>query len=240
MTEGKSLSGRIALVTGASRGIGAATAQALGEAGAHVVLTARDVKSLEAVEDAIHKAGGTATIAPLDLMEPDGVPRLAAAIAQRWDKLDILVLNAAFLPSLTPVSQIEPKQFGQAMTVNVLATQALIAAFDPLLKRSGQGRVIGLTSSVGAAPRAYWAAYAATKAAFEVLLECYASEVEKLGETRVAIVDPGATRTTMRARAYPGEDPASVKPPGTVAARILALVTEDFPTRHRERVSENG
>jgi NAD(P)-dependent dehydrogenase (short-subunit alcohol dehydrogenase family) len=240
MTEGKPLSGRVALVTGASRGIGAATAQALGEAGAHVVLTARDVKSLEAVEDAIHQAGGTATIAPLDLMEPDGVPRLAAAIAQRWEKLDILVLNAAFLPSLTPVSQIEPKQFGQAMTVNVLATQALIAAFDPLLKRSGQGRVIGLTSSVGAAPRAYWGAYAATKAAFEVLLECYASEVEKLGDTRVAIVDPGATRTTMRARAYPGEDPASVKPPETVAARILALVTEDFPTRHRERVSENG
>ncbi len=240
MTDGKPLSGRIALVTGASRGIGAATAQALGEAGAHVVLTARDVKSLEAVEDAIHQAGGTATIAPLDLMEPDGVPRLAAAIAQRWDKLDILVLNAAFLPSLTPVSQIEPKQFGQAMTVNVLATQALIAAFDPLLKRSGQGRVIGLTSSVGTAPRAYWGAYAATKAAFEVLLECYASEVEKLGDTRVAIVDPGATRTTMRARAYPGEDPASVKPPETVAARILALVTEDFPTRHRERVSENG
>jgi NAD(P)-dependent dehydrogenase (short-subunit alcohol dehydrogenase family) len=240
MTEGKPLSGRVALVTGASRGIGAATAQALGEAGAQVELTARDVKSLEAVEDAIHQAGGTATIAPLDLMEPDGVPRLAAAIAQRWEKLDILVLNAAFLPSLTPVSQIEPKQFGQAMTVNVLATQALIAAFDPLLKRSGQGRVIGLTSSVGAAPRAYWGAYAATKAAFEVLLECYASEVEKLGDTRVAIVDPGATRTTMRARAYPGEDPASVKPPETVAARILALVTEDFPTRHRERVSENG
>jgi NAD(P)-dependent dehydrogenase (short-subunit alcohol dehydrogenase family) len=240
MSEGKPLSGRVALVTGASRGIGAATAQALGEAGAHVVLTARDVKSLEAVEDAIHEAGGTATIAPLDLMEPDGVPRLAAAIAQRWDKLDILVLNAAFLPSLTPVSQIEPKQFGQAMTVNVLATQALIAAFDPLLKRAGHARVIGLTSSVGAAPRAYWGAYAATKAAFEVLLDCYASEIEKLGETRVAIIDPGATRTTMRARAYPGEDPASVKPPEAVAARIVALVEEDFPTRHRERISESN
>jgi NAD(P)-dependent dehydrogenase (short-subunit alcohol dehydrogenase family) len=240
MSEGKPLSGRVALVTGASRGIGAATAQALGEAGAHVVLTARDVKSLEAVEDAIHQAGGTATIAPLDLMEPDGVPRLAAAIAQRWDKLDILVLNAAFLPSLTPVSQIEPKQFGQAMTVNVLATQALIAAFDPLLKRAGHARVIGLTSSVGAAPRAYWGAYAATKAAFEVLLDCYASEIEKLGDTRVAIIDPGATRTTMRARAYPGEDPASVKPPEAVAARIVALVEEDFPTRHRERISESN
>jgi NAD(P)-dependent dehydrogenase (short-subunit alcohol dehydrogenase family) len=240
MSDDKPLSGRIALVTGASRGIGAAIAQALGEAGAHVVLTARDVKMLEGIEDSIHHAGGTATIAPIDLTEPDGVPRLAAAIAQRWEKLDILVLNAAFLPSLTPVTQIEPKQFGQAMTVNVLAAQALIAACDPLLKRAGHARVIGLTSSVGSVPRAYWGAYAATKAAFEVLLDCYAAEVEKLGDTRVAIVDPGATRTTMRARAYPGEDPASVKPPEVVAARIAALVTEDFPTRHRERISEGG
>jgi NAD(P)-dependent dehydrogenase (short-subunit alcohol dehydrogenase family) len=240
MTEGKPLSGRVALVTGASRGIGAATARALAEAGAHVVLTGRDVKSLEGVEDAIHQAGGTATIAPLDLTEADGAPRLAAAVAQRWDQLDILVLNAAFLPSLTPVTQIEPKQLGQAMTVNVLANQALLAAFDPLLKRAGHARVIGVTSSVGTAPRAYWAAYAATKAAFEVLLECYAAEVEKLRDTRVAIVDPGATRTAMRARAYPGEDPASVKPPEAVAARIAALAAEDFPTRHRERIGSIG
>ena len=240
MTDGMLLSGRIALVTGASKGIGAATARALAEAGAHVVLTGRDVKALEGVEDAIHQAGGNATIAPLDLTEPDGVPRLAAAIAQRWDKLDILVLNAAFLPSLTPVSQIEPKQFGQAMTINVLASQALLAAFDPLLKRAGHARVIGLTSSVGTAPRAYWGAYGATKAAFEVLLDCYAAEIERLGDTRVAIIDPGATRTTMRARAYPGEDPASVKPPEDVAAGIVALLGEDFPTRHRERINRIG
>lgn len=240
MSEIKPLSGRVALVTGASRGIGAATARALAEAGAHVVLTARDVKSLEAVEESIHDAGGSATIAPLDLTEADGVPRLAAAVAQRWDKLDILVINAAYLPSLTPVTQIEPRQFGEAMTVNVLATQALLAAFDPLLKRAGHARVIGLTSSVGTAPRAYWGAYAATKAALEVILDCYAAEIEKLGDTRVAIVDPGATRTAMRARAYPGEDPAAVKPPEQVAARIVALVSEDFPTRHRERIAEIG
>jgi NAD(P)-dependent dehydrogenase (short-subunit alcohol dehydrogenase family) len=236
MNSEKPLAGRIALVTGASRGIGAATARALAAAGAHVVVTARDVKSLEAVEDAISADGGTATIAPLDLQEPDGVSRLAAAIAQRWDKLDILVINAAFLPSLTPITQVEPKQFGQALTVNVLATQALLAAFDPLLKRAGHARVFGITSSVGTAPRAYWGAYGASKAAFEVLLDCYAAEIEKLGDTRVAIVDPGATRTAMRARAYPGEDPASVKAPETVAARIVALVQEDFSTRHRERV----
>lgn len=234
------LSGRVALVTGASKGIGSATARALAGAGAHVILTARDVKGLEAVEDAIHAAGGTSTIAPLDLTESDGVPRLAAALAQRWDKLDVLVINGAYLPTLTPVSQIDPKQFGQALTTNVLATQALLAAFDPLLKRAGHARVIGLTSSVGTAPRAYWGAYGASKAAFEVLLDCYASEVEKLGDTRVAIVDPGATRTAMRAKAYPGEDPASVKAPEAVAQRILQLLQEDFPTRHRERISANG
>lgn len=235
MSENKPLNGRIALVTGASKGIGAATAVALADAGAHVVLTARDVKLLEQVEDTIHERGGSATIAPMDLSESDGIPRLAAALAQRWDKLDIMVINAAYLPVLTPVTQIDPKQFSQALTVNVLATQALIAAFDPLLKRADHARVIGLTSSVGATPRAYWSAYGATKAAFDNLLETYASEVEKLGDIRVAILDPGATRTQMRARAYPGEDPATVKPPEDVAARIVALVQEDFPTAHRER-----
>lgn len=235
MSDTASLQSRIALVTGASRGIGAATAIALARDGAHVVLTGRDVKGLEAVEDAIHDAGGSSTIAPLDLSEPDGIPRLAAAVAQRWDKLDILVINAAYLPTLTPVTQADPKQLGQALTVNVLATQALLAAFDPLLKRAGHARVIGLTSSVGTAPRAFWSAYAASKAAFETLLDCYALEVEKLGDTRVAIVDPGATRTAMRAKAYPGEDPASVKPPEDVAALVVGLLQKDFPTRTRER-----
>ncbi len=235
MTDIQPFEGRVALVTGASRGIGAATAVALAGAGAHVVLTARDVKALELVEDSIHAIGGSSTIAPLDLAEPDGIARLASAIAQRWDRLDILVINAAYLPSLTPVTQIDQKHLGQALTVNVLATQALLAAFDPLLKRAGRARVLGLTSSVGTTPRAFWAAYAASKAAFETLLDCYALEIEKLGDTRVAIVDPGATRTTMRARAYPGEDPASVKPPEEVAQKIVALLQEDFPTRHRER-----
>ncbi len=235
MTDSKPFEGRIALVTGASRGIGAATAVALAEAGAHVVLTARDVKSLESIEDSIHAAGGNSTIAPLDLAEPDGIARLASAIAQRWDRLDILVINAAYLPNLTPVTQIDQKQLGQALTVNVLATQALLAALDPLLKRAEHGRVIGLTSSVGTEPRAFWSAYAASKAAFEMLLDCYALEIEKLGDTRVAIVDPGATRTQMRARAYPGEDPAIVKPPEEVAGRIVALLQQDFATRHRDR-----
>jgi len=236
MTNAGPLAGRIALVTGASRGIGAATAQALAAAGAHVVLTARTVRDLEAVEDAIHEAGGTATIAPMDLTESDSIARLATAVAERWQRLDILIINAAMLPPLTPVAQIEPKSFNQALTLNVLATQALIAAFDPLLKRSDAGRIIGLTSSVGAELRAYWGAYGASKAAFEALLICHGQEIGRISDTRVAIVDPGATRTQMRARAYPGEDPLSVKSPGTVAERIVEMLAEDCPNLHRERV----
>jgi len=236
MTETeKPLSGRTALVTGASRGIGAATAKALAEAGAHVILVARKVKALEAVEDEIHALGGTSTIAPLDLTEPDAVTRLANAIGGRWNALDILVISAAYLPELTPIAQAEPKQFNQALLTNVVATQALLAGFDPLLRNASGARVIGLTSSVGAAPRAYWGAYGATKAAFDNLLATYAAERERAGDVRVAIIDPGATRTEMRARAYPGEDPATVKPPEVVASRIVALLAEGFEGLHRER-----
>ncbi|MCR9179740.1 MAG: SDR family NAD(P)-dependent oxidoreductase [Erythrobacteraceae bacterium] len=237
MTETeKPLSGRTALVTGASRGIGAATAKALAAAGAHVILVARKVKVLEEVEDAIHAIGGTSTIAPLDLTEPDSITRLAGAIAGRWNSLDYLILSAAYLPELTPLAQIEPKQFNQALLTNVVATQALIAGFDPLLRQAKGARVVGLTSSVGAAPRAYWGAYASTKAAFDNLLETYAAERKRAGEVGVAIIDPGATRTEMRARAYPGEDPETVKPPEVVADRIVALLTEGFDSLHRERI----
>lgn len=232
----KPLDGKLALVTGASKGIGAATAIALADAGAHVVLTGRDVRALEAIEDRIHETGGGSTIAPVDLGESNGIARLASAIASRWDKLDYLVISAAYLPTLTPVTQIDGKQFGQAVTTNLLATQALLANFDPLLKRADAGRVIGLTSSVGETPRAYWSAYGATKAAFDNLLEAYAQEVEKIGNIRVALVDPGATRTAMRAKAYPGEDPQTVKAPDEVASRLVELLVNDFPTRYRERV----
>lgn len=239
MAEEKPLDGRLALVAGSSKGIGAATAIALAGAGAHVILTGRDVKALETVEETIHEAGGSSTIAPLDLGEPDAIARLVGAVAGRWDALDYLVLSAAYLPSLTPVTQIDAKQFGQAITTNLMAPQALLAAFDPMLKRAAAARVIGLTSSVGSQPRAYWAAYASTKAAFENLLDCYAEEVERISQVRVAIVDPGATRTEMRAKAYPGEDPATVKSPEVVASRIVDMLLEDFPTRHRERMVKN-
>ncbi len=236
MSEGV-LAGQVALVTGASQGIGAATAKALGAAGAHVILTARSDRKLEEVEQAIHQSGGSATIAPLDLSEHDGIARLATAISNRWDRLDIMVISAAILPQLTPVTQIDQSAFTKALTVNVLATQALIGAFDPLMRRSENARIVGLTSSVGAAPRAYWGAYGASKAAFDTLLACHAQEVEKISNTRVAIVDPGATRTAMRAKAYPGEDPQTVKQPEAVADRILGLLQEPFPTGHRERIA---
>lgn len=232
--------GQIALVTGASRGIGAATAEALAAAGAHVVLTGRDTRALEAVEERIYAAEGSATIAPVDLAEPDGIARLATAVAQRWERLDIMVISAAVLPQLTSVADIDPRAFGQAMTTNVLATQALIASFDKLLRQADNGRVIGLTSGVARNPKAYWGGYAASKAAFEVLLDCYAQETRNVSKLRVAIVNPSATRTAMRARAYPGEDPASVKPPEDVARRLVALLGEPFESGHRETVNQAG
>jgi NAD(P)-dependent dehydrogenase (short-subunit alcohol dehydrogenase family) len=231
-----SLSGKLALVTGASRGIGAATATALAAAGAHVVLTARTSGGLEAVEDAIHAAGGSATIAPLDLTDGESIGRLAQAIGGRWDALDILVLNAATLGSLAAVPAIDAREFARVMTLNVTAQQALLAAFDPLLRRSADARVVALTSAVGAAPRAYWGAYGASKAALEVIVAAYGQEVARISKIRTHIVDPGATRTAMRAKAYPGEDPTTLKGPEVVADAIVGLVTSDAPDGERVRV----
>jgi NAD(P)-dependent dehydrogenase (short-subunit alcohol dehydrogenase family) len=236
MTDSRPLSGRLALVTGASRGIGAATAEALAAAGAHVILVARATSALEEVEDRIHQAGGTATIAPLDLTDGESIGKLAVAIGERWDKLDILVLNAAMLGSLTPVQDIDPKEYSRLLSINLLANQALIAAFDPLLKRADRADVIALTSSVGREPRAFWGAYGSSKAALETLLEAYADETEYTGKLKVHIVDPGATRTRMRANAFPGEEPESVKPPEVVARAIAERITADAPTGERLRV----
>ena len=228
-----SLAGRTALVTGASRGIGAATAEALGAAGAHVIITARTADELEGVEERIHAAGGTATIAPMDLTASDGISRLATAVAERWGALDLLVLNAAMLGTLTPVPQIDAKEFSKVLTLNLLANQAMIAAFDPLLRRSEAARLLAITSSVGTRPRAFWGAYAATKAALETLVLSYADEVQKISNIRVALVDPGATATVMRTRAFPGEDPTTIKQPSDVAAAIMKLLEKDFETGHR-------
>jgi NAD(P)-dependent dehydrogenase (short-subunit alcohol dehydrogenase family) len=226
-------SGKIALVTGASRGIGAATAHAMAALGAHVVITARSAKDLEAVEEQIFNAGGSATIAPLDLTDGDSIARLAGAVKERWGKLDMLVLNAAMLGTLTPVPAIDGAELGRVMTLNVIAQQAIIANFDGLLRASDAGRLIAITSSVGAMPRAYWGAYGASKSALENLVLSYGDEMENISKLRVAIVDPGKTRTAMRAKAYPGEDPNSVKEPHIVATAITELLQSDFATGHR-------
>jgi NAD(P)-dependent dehydrogenase (short-subunit alcohol dehydrogenase family) len=236
MNDSKPLEGRLALVTGASRGIGAATAQSLASAGAHVVLVARSVSALEETEEQIHAAGGSATIAPLDLTDGESVGKLAGAVQQRWDKLDILVLNAAMLGSLTPVQDIDPREFSRLLSINLLANQALIAAFDPLLRNSARADVVALTSSVGAQPRAFWGAYGASKAALETLLGAYADETNYLGRLKVHIIDPGATRTRMRALAFPGEEPQDVKPPSVVGEAILERLLRDVETGEKLRV----
>ncbi|MFT3966790.1 MAG: SDR family NAD(P)-dependent oxidoreductase [Sphingobium sp.] len=233
MADNLPLSGRLALVTGASRGIGAASARAFAAAGAHVLLVARTSGALEAVEEDIHQAGGSATIAPLDLTDGESIGRLAQAVSGRWGALDILLLNAASLGTLAAVPAIDAKEFSRVMTLNVLAQQALIAAFDPLLRKSADARVVGVTTGVARDPRAYWGAYGASKAALEVLVSAYGQEVAKVSRIRTHILNPGATRTAMRAKAYPGEDPRTVKEPEAVASALLDLVTGDYPDGHR-------
>jgi len=236
MNDSRFLSGKLALVTGASRGIGAATAEALGAAGAHVILVARTTQALEDLEERIHADGGTATIAPLDLTEGENIGKLAGAVAERWQKLDILVLNAAMLGSLTPVQDIDPKEYSRLLSLNLLANQAMIAAFDPLLRLAERADVVALTSSVGAEPRAFWGAYGSSKAALEALLGAYADETAYTDRIRVHIVDPGATRTRMRALAFPGEEPEQVKPPEVVAQAIVSRIVTNATTGEKVRV----
>lgn len=236
MTDSKPFADKLALVTGASRGIGAATAEALAAGGAHVVLVARTSSALEAVEERIHAGGGNATIAPLDLTEGESIGKLAGAIAERWQKLDILILNAAMLGSLTPVQDIVAKEYSRLLSLNLLANQALLAAFDPLLRRAEKAEIVAVTSSVGAEPRAFWGAYGSSKAALEVLLGAYADETAHTGRMRVHIVDPGATRTRMRQLAFPGEEPEDVKPPEAVADALVERLLSDAATGGRLRV----
>jgi NAD(P)-dependent dehydrogenase (short-subunit alcohol dehydrogenase family) len=236
MSDSKPLKDKLALVTGASRGIGAATAEALAAAGAHVILVARTASALEEVEGQIHDAGGTATIAPLDLTDGESIGKLAGAVAERWKKLDVLVLNAAMLGSLTPVQDIDPKEYSRLLSLNLLANQAMIAAFDPLLKRADRADVVAITSSVGGEPRAFWGAYGSSKAALETLLGAYRDETAYTGRIQVHIIDPGATRTRMRALAFPGEEPESVKPPEVVAEAIVARLAAEAPSGEKVRV----
>jgi NAD(P)-dependent dehydrogenase (short-subunit alcohol dehydrogenase family) len=216
------LADRIALVTGASRGIGSATALALAKAGAHIVAVARTVGGLEELDDAIKAVGGSATLVPLDLKDYDGIDRLGVALHERFGRLDVLVGNAGILGPLSPLGHVQVKAWDEVMAVNVTANWRLICAMDPLLKFSDAGRVVFLSSGVAALALAYWGPYAVSKAALETLARTYAAETVTTN-VRINLFTPGPIRTRMRAQAMPGEDPMTLETPDKVAEKIVAL-----------------
>ena len=221
LLEGR-LAGRIALITGASRGLGAAVAERFAAEGAHVILVARTQGGLEETDDRVRAAGGQATLVPLDLTEFDEIDRMAAAVAQRFGRLDILVGNAAQLPNLTPVGHLSPKDWQATFDINLTANWRLIRAFDQGLRLSEAGRVIMVTSGAAAGAFAYWGAYAASKAALETLVASYANETRQTS-IKANLLDPGAVRTAMREQAFPGEDPQTLRPPEEVAPVFVNL-----------------
>ena len=223
----KPLADRIALVTGASRGIGLATAIALARAGAHVVATGRTVGGLEELDDAIKAVGGTATLVPLEMRDYEGIARLAAALHERYQRLDILIGNAAVGGPNSPLGHVEPKVWDEVMAVNVTANWQLIVHFDPLLRASDAGRVVFLSSGSAANARAYRGPYAASKAALEVMGRTYAAETVTT-PVRVNLFAPGPTRTRMRAAVAPGEDPMTLPTAEEVAETIVPLCLSDF------------
>ena len=220
------LASRIALVTGASRGIGHATALALAKAGAHVVAVARTVGGLEELDDAIKQTGGSATLVPLDVRDSDGIARLAKALDERYGRLDILIGNAGALGPSSPLDHVPPKDWDEVFAVNVTANWQLIRHMDPLLKRSDAGRVVFLTSNAASSLRAYRGPYSITKAALEALARTYAAETAST-PIRVNLFAPGHTRTRMRAAVAPGEDPMTLPTPEAVAAAIVPLCGPD-------------
>jgi NAD(P)-dependent dehydrogenase (short-subunit alcohol dehydrogenase family) len=228
MTD-KPLADRIALVTGASRGIGYATALALAQAGAHIVAVARTVGGLEELDDAIRAGGGVegATLVPLDLDDFDGITRLALALNERYQRLDILIGNAGMLGPVSPLGHVDPKDFERVMRINVTANLQLIRGMDPLLRRAEAGRAVFVSSGAAHHARAYCGPYSVSKAAFEVLARTYAAETATT-RVRVNLINPGPTRTRMRAHFMPGEDPETLPTPDRVAAAIVALCLPSF------------
>ncbi|MBS7699552.1 MULTISPECIES: SDR family NAD(P)-dependent oxidoreductase [unclassified Chelatococcus] len=221
------LEDRIALVTGASRGIGRAAALAYARAGAHVVALARTVGALEELDDEIRAAGGNATLVPVDLNDYEGLDRLGAALHERWGKLDILLANAGVLGVLSPLGHVEPKVWDNVMAINVTANWRLIRSLDPLLRASDAGRAIFLSSGAAHSCRAFWGPYAASKAAVEAMARSYAAETEK-SALRVMLVNPGPLRTAMRRAAMPGEDPETLKTPDDLAPHLVTLASPDW------------
>jgi NAD(P)-dependent dehydrogenase (short-subunit alcohol dehydrogenase family) len=223
----KPLQDRIALVTGASRGIGHSVALALARAGAHVIAVARTVGGLEELDDEIQKIGGSATLVPLDLKDMDGIARLGGALFDRYKKLDVLVGNAGILGPLSPLSHVEPKAFDEVMAVNVTANWQLIRCMEPLLVQSDAGRAVFITSGSGWTCRAYWGPYAISKAALNAMVQTWAAE-NMTTRLRVNLLTPGPIRTRMRAQAMPGEDPMTLETPEKVADQIVEMCLPGF------------
>ena len=231
----KQLEGRVALVTGASRGIGRAAAKALATAGAHVILVARTVGGLEEADDEIKSIGGHATLVPLNLKDFAAIDRLGASIYERWGKLDALLGNAGQLGNLTPLSHLDPKVFQDLIDINVTANWRLIRSLDPLLRQSDAGRVLFVTSGAAVKHTAYWGGYGMSKAALESLALTYAAECAQTS-VKVNLINPGAMRTAMRARAMPGEDPKTLPPPEAIAPLLVELLSPAC-TKNGERIS---
>lgn len=227
MTAARPLDGRIAVVTGASRGIGYHAALGFAAAGAHVVAIARTVGGLEELDDAIKAGGGSATLVPLDLKDSEGIDRLGAALYERWGRLDVLFANAGILGQLSPLGHVPPKVWDDVMAINVTANWRLIRSFDPLLRRSDAGRALFMSSGAVQNLRPFWGPYSVSKAALEALARTYAHEVQAT-PIRVVVINPGRTRTAMRAQAMPGEDPMTLPHPSEIVPALVEMASPEF------------
>ncbi|WP_237480051.1 SDR family NAD(P)-dependent oxidoreductase [Lichenibacterium dinghuense] len=224
------MEGRLALVTGASRGIGRAVALDLARAGAHVVALARTQGALEELDDDVRRVGGDATLVPCDLKDSEALDRLGAALHERWGHLDVLVANAGVLGPITPIGHVDPKQWDNVVAVNLTANYRLIRSLDPLLRASDAGRAVFVSSAAGhrAEMKPYWGPYAITKAALDAMARTYAAETATTSNVVVTVVNPGPLRTRMRAAAMPGEDPETLKTPEELSPSIVALCSPEF------------
>lgn len=224
----KRFEGRLAVVTGASRGIGYQLAKGLAAEGAHIIAVARTVGGLEDLDDEIQAAGGSTTLVPLDLADFEALDRLGHSIYERWGKLDMLVGNAGLLGGLSPIGHIDPKDWDQVMAVNVTANWRLLRSLDPLLRQSEAGRAVFFSSGAAHKCLPYWGVYSVSKAALEALVRTYAAETATTGNVRVNLVNPGPMRTAMRAKAMPGENPDTLPHPSEIVAPVLDLLASDF------------
>ena len=227
MTKSGRLEGRIALITGASRGIGAAVARFMAREGAHVIATARTQGGLEEMDDSIRAFGGSATLFPADLTDGDVIDQMAVAIHERFGRIDILVGNAGILGPLSPMSHIDPPAWEEVMAINLTANWRLVRAFDPLLRLSDAGRAIFVTSGAADGQHAYWGAYAASKGALEIMVKTWAQELENTN-ILANLLNPGGTATRMRAEAFPGEDPASLPTADAIAEAFIPMAMENY------------